>query len=130
MKGWVWSNMKILSPIDHTEELEPLYRAGAGEVYCGYVPDYWTEAFNHALGDELEFYQVGINKRDVRNCNLSSLEDLKLLCQGCRQFGMELFLTVPFLVCSNTWIRMILESALHQELQKNLVLLSRTSLRL
>ena len=86
--------MKILSPIDHTEELEPLYRAGAGEVYCGYVPAYWTEAFNHALGGELEFYQVGINKRDVRNCNLTSLEDLKLLCEGCRQLGMELFLTV------------------------------------
>ncbi|MNZ54281.1 putative protease YhbU precursor [compost metagenome] len=37
--------MKIVAPVMSTEEITALSRAGAGEFYCGFVPDDWIEKF-------------------------------------------------------------------------------------
>ncbi|MBO3273629.1 U32 family peptidase [Pseudomonas schmalbachii] len=37
--------MKIVAPVMSTEEVQVLSRAGARELYCGFVPDAWLERF-------------------------------------------------------------------------------------
>lgn len=88
------SRIKVLAPLDCINDLEILYKNGANEVYCGYVPAYWIEAFNQSIGGNLDYYQVGINKRDVKVCNLETKEDLKYVIDFCEKHNMEVFLTV------------------------------------
>ncbi|WP_096701666.1 U32 family peptidase [Magnetospirillum sp. 15-1] len=56
--------MKIVAPISRVEEVEPLAKAGAAEIYCGIVPPEWTERFRSS----------GANRRAFGN--LSSYDDL------------------------------------------------------
>jgi putative protease len=40
--------IKILSPLSTVEETEPLIKAGAGEFYCGVLPEDWRESYSVA----------------------------------------------------------------------------------
>ena len=84
----------ILAPISALREADILLEAGADEFYCGYVPDYWWTAFNQSQGRDTSRYQIGLNKKDVRQANLVNLQELGDLHALLKARGAELFLTL------------------------------------
>lgn len=86
--------ISILSPLNELNELYILKDAGAMEVYCGYVPEYWFDSFNKVIEKDTEYFQVGINKRDVKRANISSYRELCRLVKEAEKLDMEVFLTV------------------------------------
>ena len=86
--------ISILSPINTIDEIYELKKAGAGEVYCGYVPDYWKDLFNKVLDDKEGSYQVGINKRDVSRANIADYSSLCKLLDLAEQMEIEVFVTL------------------------------------
>ncbi|RJP25197.1 MAG: hypothetical protein C4529_01020 [Deltaproteobacteria bacterium] len=59
--------MLILSPVDKASEVPSLVSAGAEELYAGYVPPYWSEAFGPV---------VSCNRRSFEEANVGSLDEL------------------------------------------------------
>ena len=87
--------MKILAPISNINELSRLHQIGATEFYCGYVPDYWTNAFNKINAtEEIIHYQIGINKKDVNVANVTSFDDLNRIVELVNKNKCELFITI------------------------------------
>ncbi len=62
--------MLILSPIDRAAEVPALVDAGADELYAGFVPPFWTEAFGPV---------VTCNRRSFAEASVPSLEELDAL---------------------------------------------------
>lgn len=62
--------MLILSPADRAEEAPALIDAGADELYAGYVPPFWAEAFGPV---------VSCNRRSYEQANVASLEEVDAL---------------------------------------------------
>ena len=48
--------MDILAPINRAEEVEPLARAGATEVYCAVLSERWRKRYTHLGGVSREMY--------------------------------------------------------------------------
>ena len=84
----------ILAPISALREADILLETGANEFYCGYMPDYWWTAFNRSQGRDASRYQIGINKKDVRQANFINLQDLEELHKILTARGATLFLTL------------------------------------
>ncbi len=81
--------MKLISPIDRASEAEPLLKAGANELYGGYVPEEWQNRFG---------LLASINQRTFAGAQIDSLADLQQIVACCRQHGAEFALTLnsPF----------------------------------
>lgn len=62
--------MLILSPVDRASEVPELVAAGAEELYAGYVPPFWEEAFGPV---------VSCNRRSFDEANVGSFDDLGAL---------------------------------------------------
>jgi len=60
----------ILSPVDRAAEIPELVAAGAEELYAGYVPPFWAEAFGPV---------VSCNRRSYDEANAGTLEGLDAL---------------------------------------------------
>lgn len=74
--------MKIVAPISRVEEVEPLAKAGASEIYCGIVPADWTERFRSS----------GANRRAFGN--LSSYDDLAAVTELAGRHGASVSLVM------------------------------------
>ncbi len=59
--------MLILSPVDRASEAPELVAAGAEELYAGYVPPFWSDAFGPV---------VSCNRRSFDEANVGSFDDL------------------------------------------------------
>ena len=59
--------MLILSPVDRASEVPDLAEAGAEELYAGYVPPFWSDAFGPV---------VSCNRRSFDEANAGSFDDL------------------------------------------------------
>jgi putative protease len=60
----------ILSPVDRASEVAELVEAGAEELYAGYVPPFWSDAFGPI---------VSCNRRSFDEANVGSFDDLVAL---------------------------------------------------
>jgi len=65
--------MLILSPADRASEAAALIDAGADELYAGYVPPFWAEAFGPV---------VSCNRRSYEEANVASLDALDALVRA------------------------------------------------
>lgn len=74
--------MKITAPISRIEEIEPLARAGADELYCGVVPREWVERFG-----------TGATNRRIFG-NLSSYDELRAAVDAAHAAGSALFMVM------------------------------------
>lgn len=81
--------MRLISPIDHVREVEPLLQAGADELYGGYVPAVWQQRFG---------LLASINQRTFSAAQVDSLADLKQIVSSCHASGKDFALTLnsPF----------------------------------
>ncbi len=81
--------MKLISPIDRLGEAEPLLRAGADELYGGYVPADWQQRFG---------LLASINQRTFAGAQIDNFADLKQIVACCLEQGGEFALTLnsPF----------------------------------
>ena len=66
-----------------------LVGSGAGELYCGLVPERWMKRFTRALW---------LNRRDPRSANFTSEDDLARAVEAAHGHGAKVFLTLnaPF----------------------------------
>lgn len=81
--------MRVISPVDHLAEVEPLLDAGADELYGGYVPAEWRERFS---------LLASINQRTFDGAQLSSQEELAAVVAQAHARGRTFSLTLnaPF----------------------------------
>lgn len=77
--------LKILAPADRLEEVRPLVDAGADELYGGFVPPSWDEAYA-AVGS--------INKRTFASAQFVSFEELTKAVKLAHDMGARFFLTL------------------------------------
>ncbi len=77
------SKMKILSPLDSPEEVEPLIEAGVGEFYCGVLEKTWYEPYP----------VISINRRPAGKGHFSNFKELKKAVQHSRQYNVPVFFT-------------------------------------
>jgi len=59
--------VKILAPLRHSNEVDALAAAGAGEFYCGIAPPGWEQAFGSAA----------VHRRSARSAGVPDLADLR-----------------------------------------------------
>ena len=78
--------MKIVAGLGSVEEYESYVKAGADELFAGYVPARWSEKYGTLLP---------INRREVRfaNVQLGSKEDLLILRKKIEAYGVPVILT-------------------------------------
>ncbi len=81
--------MKLISPIDHRSEVEPLLQAGADELYGGYIPAAWQQRFG---------LLASINQRTFAGAQIDSFTDLEQIVSVCREHQRDFALTLnsPF----------------------------------
>ena len=91
--------MKILAPINNTNEIPILSKAGAEEFFCGYVPDTWLKKYNKCLfqDNENRFMQISINKRDGINHNITDLFVLKEIIREAKSSNSKIYVTLNYL---------------------------------
>lgn len=77
--------MKILSPVSGLDEVDMLVESGAGELYCGLVPEDWTSAYSGV---------VWMNRRSPAGASLSTYEALGALVARAHAQGVPVFLTL------------------------------------
>lgn len=78
------ASMKILSPLDNLEEVEPLIEAGAGEFYCGVLEETWYEPYP----------VISINRRPAGKGHFRNFEDLKKAVDHSRRHNVPVFFTL------------------------------------
>ena len=76
--------VKITVPISDPGEVEMLASSGAGELYCGFVPDEWLERHGGAFW---------LNRRGPIVGNLRKLEDLVLLVERAHARALPVYVT-------------------------------------
>lgn len=77
--------MKLLAPVSNPEEVEPLIRSGAEEIYCGLVPAAWV-----AKEDPAHW----LNRRSAKGANLQTLEQLEAVVRTAHGRNVPVFLTL------------------------------------
>ncbi|OHB74417.1 MAG: hypothetical protein A2Z34_09655 [Planctomycetes bacterium RBG_16_59_8] len=75
--------MKIVAPLGKVDDVAPLVRAGADEVYCGLVPPDWSATFGA---------WTAINRRNAGN--LASYEELDTVTKQAHALGKTVTLTL------------------------------------
>ena len=76
--------MKILSPLDSPEEVEPLIEAGAGEFYCGVLEETWYDPYP----------VISINRRPAGKGHFRNFKELKKAVVSAEEYNVPLFFTV------------------------------------
>jgi len=76
--------VKIISPVDHPDEVEPLVAAGADELYCGLAFEEWLGTWTIAA----------LSRRSARIANLGSIEQLARTVSLAHAAGVPVCLTV------------------------------------
>ena len=73
--------MKITVGLGSIDDYIPFVRAGAGEMFCGYIPDWWNEKYGRA---------VSLNRREVSyyNVQIGSRSELQILAGMIREYGV------------------------------------------
>jgi len=84
--------LKINSPFRKKDEVIPLIKAGANELYCGYVSPEWIEKFT-----ELEFERKGLGS------NFTDLEELKEAVKLAHQHKVPVSIAVNGLYVSSQY---------------------------
>ncbi|MBC7541477.1 MAG: U32 family peptidase [Candidatus Sericytochromatia bacterium] len=77
--------MKLLAPLSRVDEVEPLIRSGAEEIYCGLVPTAWVQT--QATDDWL-------NRRNPNGANLHGLSELTSVVTQADAHDVPVFLTL------------------------------------
>jgi putative protease len=77
--------MKLLAPVSRVDEVAPLIRSGAEELYCGLVPAAWVQS--EAVDDWL-------NRRNPRGANLHSLGEIAQIVALAEGHDVPVFLTL------------------------------------
>ena len=87
--------MKILVPIHSSKDVSKLAKAGANEMYCGYLPKEWIDRYNNPkIVREEKSVPCCLNNRNALKSNLLSIEALKECIQECKKNGVELYLVL------------------------------------
>ncbi|MCX8125665.1 MAG: U32 family peptidase [Dehalococcoidia bacterium] len=76
--------MKLLSPVDRVEEVEPLIEAGADELYCGLLTEDWHR----------QYIAGSINRRPGGAANFTTFERLEQCLSIARSHSVPVFLTL------------------------------------
>lgn len=76
--------MKIFSPLDKAEEVEPLIEAGAEEFYCGVLEETWY----------IPYPVISINRRPAGKGHFRNFEELKRAANISHRNNVPLFFTV------------------------------------
>jgi collagenase-like PrtC family protease len=79
------AGLKIVAPINSPDAVELLHAAGAAELYCGILPQTWTDVYG---------FSDMLNKRQGPIANLTSFRALRLLLARAHQFAMPVALTL------------------------------------
>lgn len=77
--------MLILSPADNAGEVQALVAAGADELYAGYVPPFWAEAFGPV---------VSCNRRSYDEANVASLDGVSELVREASRHDVPVFIAL------------------------------------
>lgn len=77
--------MKILSPLDKSEEVESLVKAGADEFYCGIITEEWNKKFTPI---------ASMNRREWLSNNFKNFEDLEKAVEIAHSHKKPVFLAV------------------------------------
>ncbi len=87
--------MEILAPFDGIEQIPLLAKAGATELYCGYIPLDWVEEYNRKLpGLNPYKLQISLNRRESQYANLTSYQALKTAIHKAHQLKLPVYVTV------------------------------------
>ena len=78
------STMKIFSPLDRVEEVEPLIEAGAEEFYCGVLEETWYNSYP----------VISINRRPAGKGHFRNFKELKEAIDIAHKNSVPLFFTV------------------------------------
>lgn len=80
--------MKILSPVDRTEEIDQLAEAGADELYCGVTVEDWP------------YRTISVNRRHDKAASFGGFRQLAEAVTRAHGRGMPLFLTLNEHYCT------------------------------
>lgn len=76
--------MKLLSPVDKVEEVEPLINAGANELYCGLLTEDWHN----------QYIAGSINRRPGSGANFTTWGQLEECVSIAHSYTVPVFLTL------------------------------------
>ncbi|PNU21093.1 hypothetical protein C2E25_03415 [Geothermobacter hydrogeniphilus] len=81
--------MKLISPIDSPDELEPLLAAGADELYGGVIPPNWPQGHGSL---------AAVNQRTFSGAQFDDFSCFQQAVSACHQAGRNFYLTLnsPF----------------------------------
>jgi len=82
--GTVAAMMKILSPVDNLEEIDPLIKAGANEFYCGLLTVEWHN----------QYIAGSINRRPGGRANFTTFAELGRCVNIAHSHDIPVFLTL------------------------------------
>jgi len=77
--------MKILAPINSIQDVLPVIKAGANELYCGIIPKEWRNAYNTV---------VSPNRREWISANITDYKQLEEIVLLAHQKNVRVFLTL------------------------------------
>ncbi len=77
--------MRILAPINNTEEVEDIIKQGADELYCGVLPYLWKGKYSNVASP---------NRREWSSANLKSLDELKKAIEMAHAYRKPVYLTL------------------------------------
>jgi len=78
--------MKLLAPLRHSSEVEPLLQAGAEQFYFGITPPDWQQRFS----------QSWINRRAPVSAGVPNLADFRLLLERAAGYPVYVALNAPY----------------------------------
>lgn len=87
--------MKILVPIQDDKDILSLHKVGASEMYCGYLPKWWIDAFNSPeLTLKLGSVPCNLNNRNAVKSNLIDYQSFCKCVRIAEEYGITLYVTL------------------------------------
>ncbi len=83
--------LRILSPLSNVDEVEPLIEAGAGEFYCGILPEQWRR--NYSVAASINRRQEN-NRAQGTSPHMDSFDDLARCVQLARPHNVKVTLAL------------------------------------
>jgi collagenase-like PrtC family protease len=78
--------MKIISPVNHHQEVNKLVEAGAKELYCGFVPPQWVEKYGNLSH---------LNRRpNISLANLKSFSEMDRIVKQAHKWDAKVYVTL------------------------------------
>jgi len=77
--------IRILSPVNGLNEVEPLIEAGAEEFYCGVMPEAWKKQYSNVASP---------NRREWVAANLKDFDTVKQIAETAHRKNVRVFLTM------------------------------------